>query len=132
MMEVLALEYIVRDPKIRGGRPVVAGTGIRVMDIAALTKYHHRSPAEITESYGLTMAQVHAALAYYYDHQAEIDTQLEADDAAVLKAKEQAGDSSLLNQIGARIPNLHPNAMTMSEDFDEPLPLSFWLGDDSE
>lgn len=88
-MEVLALEYIVKDPKIRGGRPVVAGTGIRVMDIAALTNYHHRSVAYIAEAYGLTLAQVHAALAYYYDHQSEIDKQLEDDDAATLKAKEQ-------------------------------------------
>jgi len=88
-MEFLTLDYIIKDPKIRGGRPVVAGTGIRVMDIVALTKYHQRTVEEITVSYGLTMAQVHAALAYYYDHQSEIDKQLEDDDAAVLKAKEQ-------------------------------------------
>lgn len=27
-----------------------------------------------------------------------------------------------------RIPDLHPNAIIISEDFDEPLPDEFWLG----
>lgn len=28
-----------------------------------------------------------------------------------------------------RIPNLHPGSMTMSEDFDDPLPDEFWTGE---
>jgi predicted DNA-binding antitoxin AbrB/MazE fold protein len=31
---------------------------------------------------------------------------------------------------GERILGLHPGAMQMSDDFDEPLPDSFWLGED--
>jgi predicted DNA-binding antitoxin AbrB/MazE fold protein len=30
---------------------------------------------------------------------------------------------------GKRIPNLHPNAFEISEDFDAELPDSFWFGD---
>jgi len=39
-------------------------------------------PEEIVETFGghLTLAQVHAALAYYYANQTEIDTDLEAED----------------------------------------------------
>ena len=39
-------------------------------------------PEEIVQTFGghLSLAQVHAALAYYYANQAEIDTDLEADD----------------------------------------------------
>lgn len=29
-----------------------------------------------------------------------------------------------------RVPNLHPGAIWTSEDFDDPLPDEFWLGDD--
>lgn len=29
-----------------------------------------------------------------------------------------------------RIPDLHPNAIIISEDFDEPLPDKFWLGEE--
>jgi antitoxin (DNA-binding transcriptional repressor) of toxin-antitoxin stability system len=29
-----------------------------------------------------------------------------------------------------RVAGLHPGAMTMHDDFDEPLPDSFWLGDE--
>ncbi|MEM9955311.1 MAG: antitoxin family protein [Chloroflexota bacterium] len=33
---------------------------------------------------------------------------------------------------GKRIPNLHPNAFQMTDDFDDPLPDSFWLGQDDD
>jgi uncharacterized protein (DUF433 family) len=74
---VLAIEEIVSDPKIRGGRPVIKGTGLRVTDVMYTHLTGDRlSPEEIAEHYGLTVGQVHAALAYYYLHQAEIDEQL--------------------------------------------------------
>jgi predicted DNA-binding antitoxin AbrB/MazE fold protein len=33
-------------------------------------------------------------------------------------------------KAAGRIPDLHPGAMQMSDDFDDPLPDSFWFGDD--
>lgn len=72
---------ISRRPDIRGGRPCVAGTGVSVRRIA---RWHDMGqvPEEIVQTFGghLSLAQVHAALAYYYAYQAEIDTDLEADD----------------------------------------------------
>jgi uncharacterized protein (DUF433 family) len=87
-MTVIIQEYIAIDPKIRGGRPVVAGTGIRVMDIVALKNYHDYSIEAIAENYDLSLSQVHGALAYYYDHQTEIDSALIEDDDFIQKAKE--------------------------------------------
>ena len=86
---VLMIESIVSDPKTRGGRPMIAGTGIRVSDIAALTVCHQRTADEIAVNYRLTLAQVHAALAYYYDHKSEIDEQILNDDALIQEAKER-------------------------------------------
>jgi uncharacterized protein (DUF433 family) len=43
------------------------------MDVVALHK-RGLSPAEILDSYDhLSLAQVHSALAYYYDHEDEIE-----------------------------------------------------------
>jgi uncharacterized protein (DUF433 family) len=79
---VLAIEEIVSDSKIRGGRPVIKGTGLRVTDIMHMHLTGDRlSPEEIAHHYGLTVGQVHAALAYYYLHQAEIDEQLKREES---------------------------------------------------
>ncbi len=68
---------IVRDPNIRKGRPRIASTGVTVMRIAG---WHNMgfSPREIAEEkYGhITLAQVYAALAYYYANQEEIDADI--------------------------------------------------------
>ncbi|MCU0482447.1 MAG: DUF433 domain-containing protein [Anaerolineae bacterium] len=87
-MNIVIQEYIAVDPKIRAGRPVIAGTGIRVMDIVALKNYHEYTIEAIADNYGLSLSQVYAALAYYYDHQTEIDSALIEDDEYIQKAKE--------------------------------------------
>ncbi|MFH0813369.1 MAG: DUF433 domain-containing protein [Pseudomonadota bacterium] len=66
--------YIVSKKGIRGGSPVIEGTGIQVMDIAV--RYHllENTTDEIIAVYpDLTLSQVHDALSYYYDHKEEMD-----------------------------------------------------------
>ena len=58
---VLAINLIISDPAVRSGRPVIAGTGICVSDIAAATVFHQQSPDEIALGFKLTLAQVYAA-----------------------------------------------------------------------
>ncbi len=70
---------ISRRNDIRGGRPCVAGTGVSVRRIA---QWHNMGeiPEEIARKFGhLSLAQVHAALAYYHANQAEIDADLDAE-----------------------------------------------------
>jgi len=76
MATIHSINLIASDPEVRGGRPCIAGTGIRVLDIVAAMLFHDQTPAEIAEAYALSLAQVHAALAYYYEHKAEIDADL--------------------------------------------------------
>ena len=81
---------ITRNPRVRGGRPIVAGTGVTVMRIAGWA-LQGLTPEEIAgEVPNLSLAQVHAALAYYYANRMEIDAALgqEAGDYDRL-AKEQ-------------------------------------------
>jgi len=71
--EIDIRRLIERQPELRGGRPIVAGTGVSVHRIAGWYKLG-LSPEEITENYGhLSLAQVHAALAYYHANREEIE-----------------------------------------------------------
>jgi uncharacterized protein (DUF433 family) len=79
---------ISRRPDIRGGRPCIAGTGVSVRRIA---QWHNMGliPEEIVRKFGqLSLAQVHAALAYYHANRAEIEADLEAE-AHMTEALEQ-------------------------------------------
>jgi uncharacterized protein (DUF433 family) len=70
---------ISRRPEIRGGRPCIAGTGVSVRRIA---EWHNMGliPEEIARKFGhLSLAQVHAALAYYHANRGEIDQDLESE-----------------------------------------------------
>ncbi|MDQ7028128.1 MAG: DUF433 domain-containing protein [Anaerolineae bacterium] len=76
MDTIQAINLIITNPNIRGGRPCIAGTGLRVTDIVMATIFHHQTPSEIASDYEVTMAQVHAALAYYYQHKVDIDVDI--------------------------------------------------------
>jgi uncharacterized protein (DUF433 family) len=71
---------ITRDPRIRGGRPILAGTGVSVRSIVI----HHQwglIPEEIAAQFGhLSLAQVYAALTYYYANREEIEIDLAEED----------------------------------------------------
>jgi uncharacterized protein (DUF433 family) len=78
----LDLPRIVQDPSLRGGRPVVEGTGVSVTRIAAWYQLG-MTPEQIAREVGhLDLAQVHAALSYYFAHQEEIEQDL-AEDVAL-------------------------------------------------
>ena len=47
-------------------------------------------PEEIASRYGLTLGQVHSALAYYYDHVREIQEEIRAGDRLERKLREKA------------------------------------------
>ncbi|MCL4255532.1 MAG: DUF433 domain-containing protein [Anaerolineae bacterium] len=87
-MAVSIHNLIITNPQLRGGRPIISGTTIRVMDVAALMLYHGRTPNDIAVNYKITLAQVHAALAYYYANKTEIDADLQREDDIIREAKE--------------------------------------------
>jgi len=74
--ETMTYPHITINPR---GIPCIDGTRHRVIDIVADHVAHGYSAAQIVEQYpGLTPTQVHTALAYYYDHQTELDGALMA------------------------------------------------------
>jgi len=88
METVHSINLIVSNPKVRSGRPCIAGTGLRVLDIAIAMLFHDRSVDELASDYGVTLAQVHAALAYYYEHKTEIDADIRHEIDVMRQAKE--------------------------------------------
>jgi uncharacterized protein (DUF433 family) len=67
---------------IHGGRPIIAGTGVTVQRIAVWHNLGY-SPEEIARKIEhLTLAQIHAALAYYYANREAIDADIAAEDEA--------------------------------------------------
>lgn len=72
---------IIRTPDVRGRRPRIAGTGVTVQRIVGWYKLG-LGPEDIVEEYGhLTLAQVHAALAYYHANREEVESAIAADEA---------------------------------------------------
>ncbi len=89
-----AYRYIVKTPGVCGGKPCVLGHRIRVQDIASDHEQLGLSPDEICDAHpGLTLAQVHAALAYYFDHREEIAGEMEADREFARAFRQQHPDS---------------------------------------
>ena len=83
-----------RDPAVRAGRPKIAGTGVTVMRVAAWYKMG-LSPEEIATQYGhLSLAQVHAALAYYHANPEEIEADLGDEEAFAEKVERESESRS--------------------------------------
>jgi len=64
---------IDRSPEIRDGRPRIAGTGVTVRRIVGWYKLGLTAEDIVAEIPHLTLAQVHAALAYYHANREEIE-----------------------------------------------------------
>ena len=80
-MSVQISELLYSSPDIRKGRPCVVGTRTTVHRIAVWWKMGE-SAEEIAESFPhLSLAGVHAALAYYHANREEIDAEIAAEQA---------------------------------------------------
>ena len=74
--------YIVQDQGICGGHPRITGTRLKVLHIALEYERLGWSADQICEAHPeATLAQVHAAVSYYYYHQQEIDLAIREDEA---------------------------------------------------
>jgi uncharacterized protein (DUF433 family) len=77
-----AEERISRTPGVCGGKACVAGHRVRVLDIVVCHEHQGMTPDEIVCHYPtITLADVHAALAYYFEHIDEIQQEMRAERA---------------------------------------------------
>lgn len=72
-------KHIEITPGIAGGKPRIAGRRITVQNIAVWHERVGMNADEIAAEYDLTLANVFAALAYYFDHRQEMDEAIRED-----------------------------------------------------
>jgi uncharacterized protein (DUF433 family) len=74
------MSHIVKTPGVCGGRARIAGHRVRVGDIVAWHEHRGCSPDEIVDMFpGITLADVYAALAYFFDNRQEIENDFHQD-----------------------------------------------------
>ena len=82
MRTIESINLIYRDPNVRGGRPCIVGTRLRVMDIVLQQRYGDSgSPEDIASAFQIGMTEVHAALAYYHAHRDAVEADIQEDRA---------------------------------------------------
>ena len=75
-------DRIIRTPGICGGKTCIAGHRVRVLDIVVWHEHQGMTPDEIVSHIpSITLADVHAALAYYFDHIEEIQEEMRTERA---------------------------------------------------
>lgn len=75
----LPREHIVSTPEVCGGKPRINGTRITVENIVVWYERMGMSADEIVAGYPQrSLADIHAAFAYYHDHREEIDARMAA------------------------------------------------------
>jgi uncharacterized protein (DUF433 family) len=71
--------HITSNPQICGGSPIIEGTRFPVRSVVSYILHHGLSPEELVSRFpDLNLAQIHDALAYYYDNRDEIQQDLDA------------------------------------------------------
>lgn len=89
MNAVTSREHIDITPGICGGKPRIAGRRITVQNVAFWHERMGKSVDEIATEYDLSLADVHAALAFYFDNRQQIDAAIENDRELVESLKRQ-------------------------------------------
>jgi uncharacterized protein (DUF433 family) len=91
---------IVSTPGTCGGRPRIDGHRITVEDVAIWHERQGMSPDEIVSAYpSLTLSDVHAALAYYYENRDRIDADIREGERFVAEMKAKAGPSLVRQKL---------------------------------
>jgi uncharacterized protein (DUF433 family) len=72
-------DLIVKTPGVCSGQPRITCTRIKVKHVYLWVEQMGMTPAQVVAEHPhLTMAQVHAALAYYWSHPEEIQQDIES------------------------------------------------------
>ena len=82
------------------GVPWISGTRVKVIEVALDKLAHGSSPEEMAFQYPhLSLAQIHAALAYYYEHQRELDADIQRRWLEVKEGVAQETDAPLQRRL---------------------------------
>jgi len=93
-------EHIVLD---RGNAPIITGTNMKVIELVLERMAHGWSAEELHFQHPyLTLGQIHSALAYYWDHQDELDRDIERRLQFVDQVQQASAPSPLVARLKAK------------------------------
>lgn len=76
--------------------PLIANSTMKVVELVMAQRAHGWSPEELHFQHPyLSMSQIHAALAYYWDHKGEIDAKIDESLRFADQARKEAGPSPI-------------------------------------
>lgn len=85
------------------GAPFIAGTTMKVVELVMAQMAYGWSPEELHFQHPyLTLGQIHAALAYYWDHREALDADIERRWRWAEQARQNAGPSPLAAKLRAQ------------------------------
>jgi uncharacterized protein (DUF433 family) len=90
-------EHVVLDEK---GVPSIVGTNMKIIELVLEKSAYGWSPEELHFQHPyLSMGQIHSALAYYWDHQSELDKDIKNRLAKVAETKQKSPLPGILKQL---------------------------------
>jgi len=93
-------EHIVLDEK---DVPIIAGTSMKVIELVLEKSAYGWSPEEFHFQHPyLTLGEIHSALAYYWDHQKELDSDIENRLVTVERRRQKMGPSKLMQRLNSK------------------------------
>ncbi|MEQ8847263.1 DUF433 domain-containing protein [Botrimarina sp.] len=96
MEPTLLAPHVDSHPDKCGGKPCVAGTRVRVWDVAHHIERLGETPDEVIQAFPrLSLADVYGAMAYYWDHRDEIEERMRRDHEEALRFQREAGPGPL-------------------------------------
>ena len=94
-------QHIESTPGVCGGKPRIAGHRITVQQIVIWHDRMGKTADEIATEYDLSLSDIYAALAYYFDHQEDIDLLINESEDWIeeLRAKTSSKVQKKLDQV---------------------------------
>ena len=82
------------------GAPIIAGTTMKVVELVMAQMAYGWSPEELHFQHPyLSLGEIYSALAYYWDHCNELDTEIERRSQLADEARRRAGTSRLAARL---------------------------------
>ena len=87
------------------GVPLIEGTTTKVIEVALDRLAHHWDADEIQRQHPhLSLSQIHGALSYYYDHEEELNRDIEHRSSTVESIRQRRLNPALQSQLRATQP----------------------------
>jgi uncharacterized protein (DUF433 family) len=91
--------HVTSTPGVCGGKPCITGTRIRVWDVASLAQSGYSTDEILSHYPSLTLADVHAALAYFYDNRIDIEKTEIEDERFANELRQELGPGPLEEKL---------------------------------